>query len=764
MIPKQAKTWHLMQNNRLCVEEPFNTDRNLGNTADDISFRGVHLELRRAFDLVSQAKLDECCEQFVFPPSEEKIWSKPPPQPRPVLTRSLSQSGRSGKAGSMAGKGNHPNQKHRAGASSRRASSAASSNKAQIHSTGQHGAHPAANDRLHGNDIHEQLYHHYQLLQAQEAQLRLQMHQRTQANLHAQITAQLQPLQMPSNVYQQQPAGEGPRAPTSVDPAPLTAPLRTLQGYYYSLQAHNQSVPMHTLTPSLPGSQSGTNPPSPSMTPVLPTHTDLRRSIRRSMANESNLSTMRSHSQPPESFRYQSQAARAIPVTQYNPNLQGQLLGFHSLQQYQQARPHVKYAAELHRPSDRSGESQYAGTLFVNSTDEPVPREYVGYYLDQSPQSYPGDSNAIVPPIPSYSDLVHRNRGVSPNLSKLRCRSSQSPSPSRGSESRDHSISFYSATSTTSPSQSGRASDNGPMPRSSGPVIVDGSSDSADFAISPRSTSFPTNHTSHAASVSGDKVSDTPILSPVLSVEEDADSPTTAPSAQRRMIGSLPSILQFGDFPLEAPIVTKHSRGIEASRASEKISPGLLQDGSQPIKPPNGLGIDITSAKPKEVIPPIPSSSQSSMPIPSTVAGLNLASSLKSLPLLSPVREVRTPSPTAARNSTSSTVDALKNASHGRSNSLSAETKPSPLGKSFTGSQNGKGKAVETVDQRSSSMVNGSGIRNPQQAPPPLPPITQQAQVSGWQQSTSKKSKKYKKAGSVGSAPLIVGEGERKGG
>ena len=66
------KSWLLAINNRLCVEEPFNTMRNLGNTADDTSFRGIHLELRRAFDLIAAGKLDECCEQYVFPKEEEK--------------------------------------------------------------------------------------------------------------------------------------------------------------------------------------------------------------------------------------------------------------------------------------------------------------------------------------------------------------------------------------------------------------------------------------------------------------------------------------------------------------------------------------------------------------------------------------------------------------------------------------------------------------------------------------------------------------------
>src|SRR5436309_15124804 len=48
LIPKAEKGWHQLQNNRLAVEEPFNTSRNLSNSADDTSVRGIHLEFRRA--------------------------------------------------------------------------------------------------------------------------------------------------------------------------------------------------------------------------------------------------------------------------------------------------------------------------------------------------------------------------------------------------------------------------------------------------------------------------------------------------------------------------------------------------------------------------------------------------------------------------------------------------------------------------------------------------------------------------------------------
>ncbi|KAF2481360.1 hypothetical protein BDY17DRAFT_317986 [Neohortaea acidophila] len=81
--------------NRLCVEEPFTINRNLGNSADDYAWSGIHQEIRRAFDLLADgAQLETCCEQFVFPREEKPIFQRPAPKPKPTLTRSASQSGR----------------------------------------------------------------------------------------------------------------------------------------------------------------------------------------------------------------------------------------------------------------------------------------------------------------------------------------------------------------------------------------------------------------------------------------------------------------------------------------------------------------------------------------------------------------------------------------------------------------------------------------------------------------------------------------------
>ncbi|PHH54085.1 Poly(A) RNA polymerase cid13 [Ceratocystis fimbriata CBS 114723] len=123
-LTKKHKNWQHSLNNQLCVEEPFNTSRNLGNTADEYSFRGLHEEIRRAFDLVSEAKLDECCEQYVFPKEEERpAFTRQ--TFRPVMMRSSSQShsGSRGGRGGHGGRGRHSNNM-RNGGSNRRSSTA----------------------------------------------------------------------------------------------------------------------------------------------------------------------------------------------------------------------------------------------------------------------------------------------------------------------------------------------------------------------------------------------------------------------------------------------------------------------------------------------------------------------------------------------------------------------------------------------------------------------------------------------------------------
>ncbi|KAK9447244.1 uncharacterized protein V1518DRAFT_407218 [Limtongia smithiae] len=68
VISKYEKGWDTLQNNRFCIEEPMTSSRNLGNTVDDISAKGIQLEFRRAYEiLLNEVNLGLCADKFEFP-------------------------------------------------------------------------------------------------------------------------------------------------------------------------------------------------------------------------------------------------------------------------------------------------------------------------------------------------------------------------------------------------------------------------------------------------------------------------------------------------------------------------------------------------------------------------------------------------------------------------------------------------------------------------------------------------------------------------
>ncbi|EAT78831.2 hypothetical protein SNOG_13807 [Parastagonospora nodorum SN15] len=103
-IQREEKNWHPGGGqkegvNRLCVEEPFSTDRNLGNSADDYAWRGIHLEIRRAFDLLADSQqLEKACEQYEFPAQEQSssIFKKPQSQKATITSSVPTRNGRGG--------------------------------------------------------------------------------------------------------------------------------------------------------------------------------------------------------------------------------------------------------------------------------------------------------------------------------------------------------------------------------------------------------------------------------------------------------------------------------------------------------------------------------------------------------------------------------------------------------------------------------------------------------------------------------------------
>ena len=415
LISKEGKGWHLMQNNRICVEEPFNVNRNLGNTADDASFRGLHLEMRRAFSLIAdEVNLTASCEPYTFPPEEERIWDRPPPQPRPILSRSSSQSGRGRRGGAGASRGGRHagHQSLRLPGSARRASSSATVG----HANGIMPTYPLLGPSVQDYyrqtqaqlKLRDQLYESYQALQAQEHELRLiQAQARTVSQVQARNETSMRRSTLGPVTYLNTSLGG---VTSSLDAAPHTAPLRP-DMFFYPLQ-------YVSAQPYYPQGTS-TNPPSPLMTPVLP---ELRRSTQRAQVADANANgSLRSHSQP----------ARSVPSPLRSHAVPASVAPAHGIMKAppndaRQGNP-VDDAefADDRVSSDLGHGSSMAGLSHGDGT----PKEYVGYYVGGSPPSQRQDDDLILRPVPYFGDLSHASgmmaseQSAMESLQRLRLRS-----------------------------------------------------------------------------------------------------------------------------------------------------------------------------------------------------------------------------------------------------------------------------------------------------------------------------------------------------
>ncbi|OOQ89101.1 PAP/25A associated domain family [Penicillium brasilianum] len=286
LVSKEGKGWHLSVNNRLCVEEPFNTSRNLGNTADDTSFRGLHMELRRAFKFASDGDLTGCCAEFEFPPEEERTWERPPPQPRPIITASLpTRGGRGGRGG------RYGNQYSRGGFASGGRRTSNTGNKSGF----RQGNTASATDlSLQAQQqaqflLHDQLYQQIQLLQAQEQELRMQLHNQALITGRPPPVFLRQPfIQFPMPQQQEYTGDETSRSRSGTVNQPPLTPSGRQQNFYPS--------PTYASVSAAGTQGSTTNPPSPS---AVNAHPDLRRNPRRSsVVNGSPKANLRAQSQP----------------------------------------------------------------------------------------------------------------------------------------------------------------------------------------------------------------------------------------------------------------------------------------------------------------------------------------------------------------------------------------------------------------------------------------------------------------------------------
>lgn len=397
VITKFEKNWHLLQDNRLCVEEPFNTSRNLGNTADDTSVRGIHLELRRAFRMVSEANLARCCEQYE-PPAHTVDEVRPLPKQntsanRPILAYPSATLGRLGRGGGRGGR--HNGQVHRNSNAGRRASTAST----RVHAfsqplpVGSNVTQAELNLQAQQQQylLHDRLFQQYQYLQAQEQELRAQLRQQ----------AVLQGRMMPSSSYPQflLPYGaysggqeEFMRARAgSVHQPPLTPPIRP-QGFSFAT-AYPPRTPVYGST---------TNPPSPLLHSVAP---DSRRSYRRSsFTNGSSGGTLRAQSQP----------ARPVPSPLSFPG---------SVENH----PEYVSDASYHHPRNivaSSGSSQefvdiltgVRGRIYQSPSTDRRGSEYIGYYLGHSPPLPIYSRSAIGSPFGGSMGSGIENGAVSPQV------------------------------------------------------------------------------------------------------------------------------------------------------------------------------------------------------------------------------------------------------------------------------------------------------------------------------------------------------------
>ncbi|KAI7885125.1 hypothetical protein K492DRAFT_204192 [Lichtheimia hyalospora FSU 10163] len=86
-LSKEEKDWDVGRNKfSLCVEEPFNVSRNLGNSADQQSVRGLTVEFRRACHLLAAgASLDLVCLPYISPVEEQALDLETISSPSPTL-------------------------------------------------------------------------------------------------------------------------------------------------------------------------------------------------------------------------------------------------------------------------------------------------------------------------------------------------------------------------------------------------------------------------------------------------------------------------------------------------------------------------------------------------------------------------------------------------------------------------------------------------------------------------------------------------------
>lgn len=507
--------------------------------------RGIHLELRRAFELIGEAKLEECCQQFEYPteeikPSEHFV----PPSARPVIPQPPTQSSAQPPSQPSRGGRNTLRGGRNSNGSGRNSNARRSSNPTgrtsntmrnfpfqmttqELQLQAQHQQHL----------LHDQLFQQYQYLQLQEQELRMQLHQQNLRHRGFLAAGYHQPAAYAQYGSQDEGFDVGTNGQINgISRAPLSAPL-----YQQRFGPTSPYLPAGSLNQGV-----STNPPSPRINSVIP---DTRRFSRRTSLTQSS-------SGP--SLRAQSQPARAVPASSFG---------------HLSARPD---AANLQDPSggrrssvSSSSQEQFPGylengyglTSSMYGTGR-RPAEYLGYYVGQSPSLSAYTHSTAISPIPSHVGLAIQNGGLSPRLASASIRSAgsmQSPPlqtvPPATAETQSGSG------PEVKKSQAGNAHHE-PLQARSGPLIVDGSVNSPRRRRTTQSCNGSDEPMNFSASTSDDLAFDTPSSSDeqsqdALELNGHEKSPPGSPSALRKhsqpMTGS--SLHVNGYLPLRTSLL-----------------------------------------------------------------------------------------------------------------------------------------------------------------------------------------------------------------
>lgn len=775
-IRREEKNWHPGGGqkegvNRLCVEEPFSTDRNLGNSADDYAWRGIHLEIRRAFDLLADGQqLEKACEQYEFPAQEQSssIFKKPQSQKATITSSVPTRNGRGGSS-HRGGRGGF-NSRNQNG-NGRRASGSNSYLQGRpqfLHSppiSASAGQEYFAFPRGLHDQLHDQLAQQYQMLEMQSANLRAQL----AAQQHAQQAHQVRAAQMHAHAVAQAQAQN--RAPNSVSGSPQKSPyvngrssprLAELgippsafpPGYLYHYPGffHQQQTPD-------PASQDGTrtNPSSPSLTNSMP---GLRRQVHRA-SNASDTGSLRSHSQPPRGV-----APQPLPMGYPNmpPFFDPAMVGGYPIARSTPQDPSIVHPTSDDQISPLSAhpESATTGSPTVSS-DQNALKEYPNYSVTEPPPQ-PKLQDYVVGPIPSFSELAQRRRRVSseitqPLLNTALRRVSRSPSP-LGGHMRSYSTSVTGPNVPTNEQRKARVDSVRP-PTDSGPVIVNGS-----FPTPPRE---PRSRSDTIDAVPVD-MSNAPALGIFVNANNQALHQINELQARQQQVleemqrQKAAAAMETMCPPIVNGSTSSNSPSVESNGLARVPSEGqqpfpTLAEGWMNYESSNGsqhVPAEDVSPKRTAAAPWRNTTFTNGLPSLDTAnAPRAHPQEVKSatLPLLSPVFETRTPSPTASRsNDLSKLVNGAKTQtkSENQHNRRLSHTPQSNAAKDNRGgAQKGKAQATES----------GSKSAGTQSSSP-----WQQQQSSNRSRHKSKNKNKKSTEHKTTGEPLPANAADRKGG